>query len=237
MFSQLLHNSAKVGEFVKLIFANCNHSRKEQHLKASKIKFLTKLTMAEPPPPPPPPQSNHTQSPIYLRRLTLSDVDDFMVWASDDLVSRFCRWDTFTSKDDALNYLTTTVLPHPYFRAICLRNNNRPVGAIHVEPFPGNYRCKGMLGYALASEYWGRGIASTAVEMVATEIFEEWPHLERLEAFVDVENSASMRVLEKVGFVREGVMRKSYILKGRTIDMVVFSMLDSERSRKREILI
>ncbi|KAK9137388.1 hypothetical protein Sjap_007982 [Stephania japonica] len=178
------------------------------------------------------PQSSHpnqTQTKIYLRQFTLSDVEDFMVWASDDAVSQFCIWDTFTSKDDALAYLTATVLSHPYFRAICLRHNNRPIGAIHVEPCSGSYRCKGMLGCALAAEYWNRGVATMAVEMVVGEIFEEWPHLERLEAFVDVENGGSMRVLEKAGFVREGLLRRYCVLKGRTRDMVMFSMLNTER--------
>ncbi|KAK9137383.1 hypothetical protein Sjap_007977 [Stephania japonica] len=170
-----------------------------------------------------------TETQIHLRPFTLADIDDFMVWATDDSVSKFCRWNSYTSKDDGLAYLTNTVLPHPYFRAICLRDTDRPIGAISVGPFEGIDRCRAELGYLLASEYWGRGVATAAVRMVASEIFEEWRHLERLEALVDVENGGSMRVLEKAGFVREGLLRRYCVLKGRTRDMVMFSMLNTER--------
>ena len=60
---------------------------------------------------------------------------------------------------------------------------------------------------------------------MANTIFAEWPHLERLEAIVDVENPGSQRVLEKAGFQREGVLRKYMLLKGKTRDLVMFSLL------------
>ena len=160
---------------------------------------------------------------LSLRPLDLSDIDDFMVWAADDKVSRFCSWDTFTSKEAGIDYIKNTVIPHPWFRAICL--DNKAIGAISVSANNGGDRCRGELGYVLASKYWGKGIATKAVKMVASTIFKEWPHLERLEALVDVENGGSQRVLEKAGFQREGLLRKFCILKGRTRDMLIYSLL------------
>ncbi|CAN1129181.1 Putative [ribosomal protein S5]-alanine N-acetyltransferase [Linum perenne] len=64
--------------------------------------------------------------------------------------------------------------------------------------------------------------------MVTEVIFEERPEMERLEALVDVENVGSQRVLEKAGFVKEGVLRKFVVLKGRSRDMVMFSLLSTE---------
>lgn len=163
---------------------------------------------------------------ISLRLLDLSDIDDFMVWASDDKVTRFCSFDSYTSKEDGINYIKNTVSRHPWYRAICV--NNRPVGSISVTANSGNDKCRGELGYVLAADYWGKGIATKAVKMVANTIFDEWPHLERLEAVVDVENVASQRVLEKAGFKREGVLGKYFIMKGSTKDMVVFSLLSTD---------
>ncbi|KAF8392397.1 hypothetical protein HHK36_022739 [Tetracentron sinense] len=165
-------------------------------------------------------------SDISLRPLDLSDVDDFMVWATDDRVSRFCRWNTYTSKEDAVNYIKNTVIPHPWFKAICIKN--RPIGAISVIPNSGEDSCRGEIGYLVASKYWGQGIATKAVKMVASTIFSEWPNLERLEALVDVENPGSQRVLEKAGFQKEGVLRKYCIQKGSTRDMVVLSLLSTD---------
>ena len=95
----------------------------------------------------------------------------------------------------------------------------------------GNDKCRGELGYVLGSNYWGRGIATKAVKQVANTIFVEWPHLERLEAIVDVENPGSQRVLEKAGFQREGVLRKYMLLKGKSRDLVMFSLLSSDPKR------
>ncbi|XP_058086417.1 uncharacterized protein LOC131233647 [Magnolia sinica] len=164
---------------------------------------------------------------ISLRVFDISeDFDDFMVWATDSKAARFCSWEPYTSKEDALNYLKETVVSHPWFRAICL--GNRPIGAISVAPGSDNNRCRGELGYVLASKYWGQGIATRAVKMVIDSIFVEWPHLERLEALVDVENPGSQRVLEKAGFLREGVLRKYVIRKGKTRDVVMYSFLSTD---------
>ncbi|CAN1129185.1 Uncharacterized N-acetyltransferase p20 [Linum perenne] len=163
---------------------------------------------------------------ISLRPLKVSDIDDFMVWTTDDKVARFCTWEPYTSKEDGLNYIKNTVIPHPWFKAICI--NGRPIGAISVSKNSGGDACRGELGYVLASGYWGKGIATTAVKMVTEVIFEERPEMERLEALVDVENVGSQRVLEKAGFVKEGVLRKFVVLKGRSRDMVMFSLLSTE---------
>ncbi|KAL6977237.1 hypothetical protein U1Q18_026033 [Sarracenia purpurea var. burkii] len=163
---------------------------------------------------------------INLRLLDLSDLDDFMVWATDDKVSKFCSWETFKSREDAVKYIIDFIIPHPWFRAICV--GDRPIGIIFVRPDSGGDSCRGEIGYALASQYWGKGIATRAVEMTATAVFGEWPHLERLEGLVVANNEGSQRVLEKAGFQREGVLRKYLVLKGKTRDMVMFSLLSTK---------
>ncbi|KAM7460181.1 hypothetical protein LguiA_035834 [Lonicera macranthoides] len=67
---------------------------------------------------------------------------------------------------------------------------------------------------------------TTGCENVAKSVFKDFPHLERLESSVDVDNGGSQRVLEKVGFQREGVrLKKYFVLKGKVIDLVIFSLL------------
>ncbi|KAK2647048.1 hypothetical protein Ddye_022243 [Dipteronia dyeriana] len=120
---------------------------------------------------------------ISLRPLDLLDIDAFMEWAIDDKVAHFCTWEPYTSKEYGINFIKNIVLPHQWFRAICI--DNRPVGYILVTPNSGSGdRCRGELGYVLAFKYWGKGIGTQAVKMVAETIFDELPHLERLEALV-----------------------------------------------------
>lgn len=161
---------------------------------------------------------------ISLRRMTLSDVDDYMVWATDPIVARFCTWEPCTSRDEAIKYITDRVLTHPWLRAICLEDDH-PIGYILIMPVD-NIRKE--IGYVLARKYWGKGFATEAVRLVTAEIFKEYPEIERLEALVDVDNVGSQRVLEKVGFTREGVMRKFLCIKGSVRDTVMFSFLPTD---------
>lgn len=163
---------------------------------------------------------------ISLRPISLSDVDDFMVWATDDKVSKFCIWDTYTTKDQAVDYIKNQAIPHPWLRVICLEN--QAIGSITVTPSSGQESCRGELGYVLAHNYWGRGIATRAVQLVVSIIFKEWPHLKRLEALVHVENKGSQRVLQKAGFEREAVLRNYRNLKGKTADMAMYSFLGND---------
>ncbi|KAL5707068.1 hypothetical protein ACHQM5_025162 [Ranunculus cassubicifolius] len=159
---------------------------------------------------------------LSLRPLNLSDVDDVLVWLTDDQVSHYCRWETYTSKEDALDYITNIAIPHPWYRAICL--DNTLLGIEILIPLL-KLICRGELGYVVGSSYLGKGIATKAVRMVVDCIFDEWKELERVEALVNV---GSQRVLEKAGFVKEGVLRKYCILKGSTRDMVMFSFLKTD---------
>ncbi|CAF1866011.1 hypothetical protein YC2023_055118 [Brassica napus] len=162
---------------------------------------------------------------ISLRPMILSDVDDYMVWATDAKVARFCSWEPCTSREEAIKYITDSVLTHPWLRAICLEDD-RPNGYILIMSVD-------KIRKEIAKKYWGKGFATEAVRLVTAEVFKEMPEVfkempevERLEALVDVDNIGSQRVLEKVGFTREGVLMRNFIvMKGSIRDMVMFSFL------------
>lgn len=163
---------------------------------------------------------------ISLRPFELSDVDDFMVMVGDDQVTQFTRWNTFTSREEALNYLKIVYIPHPWCRSICL--DDRSIGLIFVKPASGDDACRAEIGYALAANYWGQGVATRALKKVLSSVFKDMPYLVRLQALVDVDNKASQRVLEKAGFLREGVLRKYAFNKGELRDSVIYSFLSTD---------
>ncbi|GAB4855423.1 hypothetical protein Ancab_024050 [Ancistrocladus abbreviatus] len=151
---------------------------------------------------------------ITLRPFNLSDAGDFLKWAGDDNVTKYCRWNTFTTIEEAQEFLQGVISSHPWYRAICI--NDRPVGRICVTlgPAASEDERRGEIGYALNAAYWGLGIATEAVKMSVQCAFKELKGLERVEGLVFAENKASQRVLEKAGFVREGVLRKYFFVKG-----------------------
>ncbi|KAK6929937.1 GNAT domain [Dillenia turbinata] len=155
---------------------------------------------------------------IALRPYELSDIDDFMKWACDDLVVQTSRLRHFSSKEDALSYFKETILPHPWYRAIC--EDGRPIGFICVMPGSKGERCKGMLSYALGSKYWNHGITTLAVKKVVSSVFHEFPEMKRVEAIVDVDNMASQRVLEKVGFLKEDGRNLVFLMPISTLSFI-----------------
>ncbi|CAM0876821.1 unnamed protein product [Alopecurus aequalis] len=164
---------------------------------------------------------------VTLRRFDLTDVDAMMAWASDPDVAAFCRWEPYSSTEPLLAYLRDTVLPHPWFRAICLAGDGCPVGAVSLEPTAD--ACRGELGYVVARAHWGRGVATAAVRRALAAVFSgEVEGLVRVEALVDVDNAASRRVVEKAGFRREGVLRRHYWHKGRARDLVMYSFVSGD---------
>ncbi|KAB2965415.1 MAG: GNAT family N-acetyltransferase [Thermoanaerobaculia bacterium] len=80
------------------------------------------------------------------------------------------------------------------------------------------------VGYALTSEAQGRGLMAPALEQLLAELFGQTA-IERLEARCSVDNLASQRVLEKVGFVREGLLRGYFELEGRRVDNFLYALL------------
>jgi RimJ/RimL family protein N-acetyltransferase len=80
------------------------------------------------------------------------------------------------------------------------------------------------LGYWLAKPYWGRGIMTAVVSRLCQLAFAEFA-LVKITAHVFPTNAASARVLDKCGFVQEGLLRKHYLKDGQYFDARSFALL------------
>jgi RimJ/RimL family protein N-acetyltransferase len=83
-------------------------------------------------------------------------------------------------------------------------------------------RISAEMGYWLSEGYWGCGIASRAVAAMSEWAFDNYK-LTRVFAMAFVHNAASIRVLEKAGFERECVMRRSAIKNSVVLDQILFA--------------
>ena len=81
------------------------------------------------------------------------------------------------------------------------------------------------IGYWLGQDCWGRGIATEALRALTHYAFSHYEQLLRIYAYVFEWNTASMRVLEKCGYEREGWLRKSTIKVGKVIDQALYAKL------------
>ena len=135
----------------------------------------------------------------------------------------------------------TESFPHPYTEAdadhwfsivgqsgrdihLAIEFRGSAVGGIGAIAGEGVFRRTCQFGYWLGEPYWGQGIATAAARAFVRHLQDE-QLFARLEAPVFQWNPASMRVLEKVGFVREGLLRKSITKDNQLIDSVMYAYL------------
>ena len=106
------------------------------------------------------------------------------------------------------------------------RNGERFLGGVGLN-FINRVHQFGNLGYWVRTSAAGKGVASKASRLVARFGFEELG-LHRIEILAAVSNIASQRVAEKIGAVREAVLRKRLLIGGAPHDAVMFSLVQED---------
>jgi RimJ/RimL family protein N-acetyltransferase len=144
---------------------------------------------------------------LVLRRPRLADARAKYDYSRDPDVARFMDWVPHTNLDSALAVVERATARwesgEEYSWTITVKPTDSAAGSIgcHVQGHAVE------LGFVLAKAYWGQGFATEAAKAVfawAAGCDEVW----RIWATCDVDNTASTRVLAKLGMVREGVLRR-----------------------------
>jgi len=104
------------------------------------------------------------------------------------------------------------------------------VGGLGFELHNDIERVSAEIGYWLGCEYWGRGIMTAAVRAATLSAFTLFG-LTRVYALPLARNGASIRVLEKAGYTREGVLRRSVVKEGEILDSVLLAITDLDLAR------
>ncbi len=109
----------------------------------------------------------------------------------------------------------------PQFITLAIEIDGEVVGWISANNF-NDHSCA--IGYWLAEKHWGKGLMTKIVKQFVRAIFKKYK-FKRIEAHVYGHNIGSMRVLEKCGFIKEGVLRKKYLKDGKYLDAHVYAKL------------
>lgn len=112
----------------------------------------------------------------------------------------------------------------PEGAAFAIEADGEAVGGVGLEMGQDIERVGAEVGYWLGETHWGRGIATEALNLLAGHAFAAFP-LERLSAKTFVSNAPSRRVLEKAGFVLEGVLRRAMIKNGVVEDAALYALV------------
>ncbi len=103
-----------------------------------------------------------------------------------------------------------------------VQKNNGLIGGLGLHQMYGPDSHKDEIGYWVAKPFWNNGIMTQVLRVFCEYCFEH-RELSRIEAGVFNFNKASMRVLEKAGFKKEGYLKKCFIKNGRYIDSVLYA--------------
>lgn len=172
---------------------------------------------------------------IYLTEMTEDYLMDIHAYASIKEVCKYQPWGP-NSLDDTKAYLEEVLEEAKKEKrnrlvfAVIEKENNKMIGAgelFHIDFANKN----GEIGYIIHPEFWGKGIATQVANNLIDIGFKELK-LNRIYATCDVRNSASAKVLMKVGRKQEGLLRENILLDHGWRDSLLYSILKRERHTK-----
>jgi ribosomal-protein-alanine N-acetyltransferase len=172
---------------------------------------------------------------LFLRTPSLAD---YPVWAELRAESRafLTPWEPTWPADDLTRtafrrrirrYLTEIREDHAYPFFIFRQSDYTLLGGITLSNVTRGMTQTATIGYWMGERHAGRGGMTRAVRALTPFAFGTL-HLHRLEAACLPHNGASMRLLEKVGFRREGLARGLVCINGRWQDHIVFALLSDD---------
>jgi len=169
---------------------------------------------------------------LVLRSLTAADLEFVYRHFSDRDTARYLHdEEPVTTRQQAQAIVDCYTEPggHPYNRwVIVSKSDNMPIGTCGYHNWRKRHFCA-EIGYDLAKAYWKQGFMTEALREALKFGFERM-ELNRIEALVHPHNLASMQLLEKLRFQKEGMLRDYYFQGGRFHDSLRYSLLRSESS-------
>jgi [ribosomal protein S5]-alanine N-acetyltransferase len=166
---------------------------------------------------------------LTLRYPRAQDAPRLFELASDPLVTDPFSWGPYEKQAEAAEWIAS--LPRNRADGIALEfaitdQADRPIGVISLlEISRRDRRC--VIGIWLGREFWGSGVGDEAESLLAHIAFGPLA-MERLGAWVDVNNRRSQRAFERLGFTNEGVLRSFQRHYDKPHDLVSYSLLRSE---------
>lgn len=170
---------------------------------------------------------------LRLRQMQVSDSAEVFFLRSDDRVLQFLDKEKCTSEDEAREWIEMVngnLAPGDGLTwALCTHEDPTMFGSIafwRMEKH--NFRSE--IGYTMHPAQWGKGFMLEAMGAALHYGFEQIG-LHSVEANVNPSNMASIKLLERCGFVREAYYRENWYFNGKFLDSAVYSLLNPHSQR------
>ena len=174
---------------------------------------------------------------LFLRQPTMKDAEWYyghfsrpeIVWGGGDPGPKNVR----AAREEHRKYLVDLYRKRLGFRwIITLKGEDRPIGSLGFYRWDPSRGYQAEMGYDLERELWGKGIMTEAMMSVIDFGFEKM-ELNRIEVFIMPRNKRSIKLVKRLGFKREGLLRqRCYDEFGHFTDDILFSMLKADWKAK-----
>ncbi len=172
---------------------------------------------------------------LTLRPYRLSDADMVLAYKDDPAMGQYLRPEFqppgYALRDAerfvAIHVLTDWSVAPRWAIELC----GEVAGYINITHEAVHHRA--VIGYSIAREQWGKGLATEAARTVIDVVFTANPSLNRIYAYADARNAGSLRVMEKLGMQCEGALRKHHAIGDEQVDWVHYGILREEWAAAR----
>ncbi|ROZ76245.1 N-acetyltransferase [Ramlibacter sp. WS9] len=173
---------------------------------------------------------------LTIRLVTQADLPALLEYNSDEAVTRYLPYGNWNGIDDAQEWLgraTTRLAAGEALQFVAvLRETGHVVGSCLLFHFDESSR-RAEVGYLLGRKHWGAGYMFEAMKALVDFAFAQM-NLRRLEAEIDPRNTSSAELLERLGFVQEGLLRQRWDLKGEVSDSGLYGLLRADWNRRTQ---
>lgn len=166
---------------------------------------------------------------LYLVKVTADFTQNIFEGLSNPMVTEFMliHFDTLEAVQEQMQYYQNQYQTNNgMYWAMVNKEAKNFIGVIGINNLSLQHK-KAELGYWILPQYFGNGFSMEAAKTVVTFCFYNLG-LNRVEATVETKNKSSIKLLKKLCFTHEGTFREYEINKGKTIDLMMFSILKKE---------
>lgn len=167
---------------------------------------------------------------LRLRPVTKEDADDLYLYLSDPDVMKYMGLQPYESAEsvqEEIDWYASIYEKGTGIRwGITMNGDDRVIGSCGFLNYQSKHH-RAEVGFELHKAQWGKGIAAEALQAVLKYGFEQF-QLERIEALIELANTPSQKLVEKQGFLREGLLRHYEYTCGKFDDLYMYSILRSD---------
>ncbi len=167
---------------------------------------------------------------LLLRMVKRQDAADLFELCRRPETSEFSMWHPHGSIDDTkalINYQISRYRRRECtFFAVEHKQSGKVIGTCSYVSLEDDFKIA-EIGYSILSDLWGQGYGTEVADALTGFAFDRIG-AQRVYARVLPENTASAKVLERIGFSYEGTLKKGFYFDGKVSDVMVYAMTDDE---------